>query len=108
METIRKGSKSIDVLSLQASLGLKMDGDFGEKTETGVKDFQESHGLKIDGVDPTEEQILAGNYLLQRPFVMATMGDISEQNEVVQAWFNYVNSDAGKEVIKAVGLIIPQ
>lgn len=65
-------------------------------------------GLKIDGVDPTEEQILAGNYLLQRPFVMATKGEIGEQNEVVQAWFDYIHSDAGKEVIKKVGLIIPQ
>lgn len=65
-------------------------------------------GLKIDGVEPTEEQILAGRYLLQRPFVMATKGEISEQNEVVQAWFAYINSDAGKEVIKKVGLIIPQ
>ena len=38
---------------------------------------------------------------------MATMGEISEQNEQVQAWFDYINSDAGKEVIKKVGLIIP-
>ena len=65
-------------------------------------------GLMIDGVEPTEEQILAGSYLLQRPFVMATKGEISEQNEVVQAWFAYINSDAGREVIKKVGLIIPQ
>ena len=65
-------------------------------------------GLKIDGVEPTEEGILAGNYMLQRPFVMATKGEISEQNELVQAWFNYINSDDGKEVIKQVGLIIPQ
>lgn len=65
-------------------------------------------GLKIDGIEPTEEQILAGTYLLQRPFVMATKGEISEQSEVVQAWFAYINSDAGKEVIKKVGLIIPQ
>ena len=65
-------------------------------------------GLKIDGVEPTEEQILAGNYLLQRPFVMATKGEISEQSEVVQAWFAYINSDAGREVIKKVGLIISQ
>ena len=65
-------------------------------------------GLKIDGVEPTEEEILAGNYMLQRPFVMATKGEISEQNELVQAWFNYINSDDGKEVIKQVGLIIPQ
>ena len=65
-------------------------------------------GLKIDGVEPTEEQILAGKYLLQRPFVMATKGDISAQNEVVKAWFDYIHSDAGKEIIKKVGLIIPQ
>ncbi len=65
-------------------------------------------GLKIDGVEPTEEEILAGNYMLQRPFVMATKGEISEQNELVQAWFNYINSDDSKEVIKQVGLIIPQ
>ena len=65
-------------------------------------------GLKIDGVEPTEEEILAGNYMLQRPFVMATKGEISGQNELVQAWFNYINSDDGKEVIKQVGLIIPQ
>ena len=64
--------------------------------------------LKIDGVEPTEEEILAGNYMLQRPFVMATKGEISEQNELVQTWFNYINSDDGKEVIKQVGLIIPQ
>ncbi len=65
-------------------------------------------GLKIDGVEPTEEQILAGNYILQRPFVMATNGEISEQSKGVQEWFAYINSDAGKEVIKSVGLIIPQ
>lgn len=66
------------------------------------------NAIKIDGVDPTEEQILAGNYLLQRPFVMATNGEITEQSEAVQAWFDYINSDEGKEVIKGVGLIIPQ
>ena len=64
--------------------------------------------LKIDGVEPTEEEILSGKYMLQRPFVMATKGEISGQNELVQAWFNYINSDDGKEVIKQVGLIIPQ
>lgn len=65
-------------------------------------------GLKIDGVEPTEEQILAGSYVLQRPFVMATAGELSEQNDIVKAWFDYIGSDAGKEIIKKVGLIIPQ
>lgn len=65
-------------------------------------------GMSIDGVEPTEEQILAGKYILQRPFVMATKGKIEEQKELVKTWFDYINSDAGKDVIKKVGLIIPQ
>lgn len=65
-------------------------------------------GLKIDGVEPTEAQILAGKYLLQRPFVMATNGEINAQNDLIKAWFEYINSEAGKSVIKKVGLIIPQ
>ena len=64
--------------------------------------------MNLDGVEPTEENIVAGKYLLSRPFVMATKGKIDEQNDAVKAWFDYVNSDAGKEVIKSVGLILPQ
>ena len=37
---------------------------------------------------------------------MATMGEISEQSEAVQAYFAYLTSDAGKEVIAGVGLIV--
>lgn len=65
-------------------------------------------GLKIDGIEPTEGEILAGKYLLQRPFVMATKGEISKQSETVKAWFEYIKSDNGKNIIKKVGLIIPQ
>ena len=36
---------------------------------------------------------------------MATMGEISEQNELVQALFAYLQSDEGKAVVEAVGLI---
>ena len=64
--------------------------------------------LKINGVDASEKEILAGNYLLQRPFVMATKGEIKEQNALVQAWFEYVRSEEGKAVIKKAGLIVPQ
>lgn len=65
-------------------------------------------GLKLNGVEPTEAQIIEGNYVLQRPFVMATKGQISEQNELVKAWFEYIKSDEGKNIIKKVGLIIPE
>lgn len=61
--------------------------------------------LKLDGVEPTAENIKAGAYFLNRPFVMATNGEISEQNDLVQAWFDYVFSAEGQEVVKAAGLI---
>ena len=64
--------------------------------------------MKIDGVEATEENIVAGKYLLSRPFVMATKGKIDEQNDIVKAWFDYVNSEEGQAVIKKVGLILPQ
>lgn len=64
--------------------------------------------LSLNGVEATEANILAGDYALQRPFVMATKGAISEQNELVQAWFEYLSSDEGKEIIRGAGLIIPE
>ena len=64
--------------------------------------------VAIDSVEPTEANIIAGDYLLSRPFVMATNGEISAQNDLVKGWFDYISSDAGKDVIKSVGLIIPQ
>lgn len=44
--------------------------------------------LSLEGVEATAENIKAGNYFLSRPFVMATKGEISEQNDLVQAWFD--------------------
>ena len=64
--------------------------------------------ISIDGTEPTEEKILEGNYLLSRPFVMATNGEISTQNDLVKTWFDYMKSEDGKSVISQVGLIIPE
>ena len=61
--------------------------------------------LALDEVEPTVENIKAGSYFLSRPFVMATVGEISEQKEEVQAFFDYLASEEGKEIIQAVGLI---
>ena len=61
--------------------------------------------VALEGVEPTVENIKAGNYFLSRPFVMATKGEISEQSAAVQELFAYLGSDEGKEVIKGVGLI---
>ncbi len=61
--------------------------------------------FSLEGVEATAENIKAGNYFLSRPFVMATKGEIAEQDVAVQELFNYLSSEEGKEVIKAVGLI---
>lgn len=59
----------------------------------------------LEGVEATAENVKAGNYFLSRPFVMGTKGEISEQSDAVQALFEYLASEEGKEIIKAVGLI---
>ena len=64
--------------------------------------------MAIDGVIASEENIVAGSYMLSRPFVMATKGEISEQNELVQAFFAYIESEEGQSIIKQVGLILPE
>ena len=52
---LSKGDKGINVERLQKFLNwcinakLSVDGDFGEKTKTAVKDFQKKYGLKVDG-----------------------------------------------------------
>ena len=55
MPVLRKGDKIQAVKTLQACLdvfgyGLAIDGSFGGKTETALKDFQKKHGLTVDGV----------------------------------------------------------
>jgi len=64
--------------------------------------------MAIDGVAASEENIVAGDYMLSRPFVMATKGAISEQSELVQAFFVYIESEEGQSIIKQVGLILPE
>ena len=61
--------------------------------------------LALEGVEATAENIKAGSYFLSRPFIMATKGEISEQSEQVQAWFDFVLSVEGQEIAANVGLI---
>ncbi len=65
-------------------------------------------GISLNGVEATEENITSGDYTLARPFVMATMGEIEEQTDLVQSWFDYIESEEGQEVVAGVGLILPE
>ncbi|UTY39901.1 phosphate ABC transporter substrate-binding protein [Allocoprobacillus halotolerans] len=61
--------------------------------------------LAINGVKANETTIQNGQYSLQRPFVMATQGEISKQNEEVQKLFQFIASEDGQKIIRAVGLV---
>jgi len=61
--------------------------------------------LKLDGVDPTAENIKSGAYLLSRPFVMATKGGIEAQSDLIKAVFDYIYSEEGQGIAESVGLI---
>ena len=50
MEVLKLGSKGKEVEDLQRYLKIKIDGDFGPKTETAVKNFQKNNKLTPDGV----------------------------------------------------------
>ena len=63
--------------------------------------------VSLDGVAPSEDTVKDGSYALQRPFVMATKGEVSEQSEAVKAVFDFINSEDGQAVIEAVGLVSP-
>ena len=64
--------------------------------------------MAIDGVVASEDNIVAGKYMLSRPFVMATKGEISAQSDLVQSFFAYIESEEGQAIIKQVGLILPE
>ncbi|MEG1846991.1 MAG: phosphate ABC transporter substrate-binding protein [Lachnospiraceae bacterium] len=61
--------------------------------------------IAIEEIEPRVENIKGGSYLLSRPFVMATRGEITEQSEAVQAMFAYLSTQEGKTLIQEVGLI---
>lgn len=58
--------------------------------------------LKIDGVEATADNIKNGSYKIQRPFNIATKGDISE---ITQDFINFVMSPDGQKVVEDNGYI---
>lgn len=89
------GAVIAKVASTPGAIGYASFGDLNDSVKT----------LSLDEVMPSVETIKDGSYILQRPFVMATRGEISEQSDAVQAIFAYLKSDAGKQLVESVGLV---
>lgn len=63
--------------------------------------------VSLNGIAPSEDNIKSNQYTLSRPFIMATKGEISNQDDIVKAYFDFIKSDEGKKIISSVGLIVP-
>lgn len=58
--------------------------------------------LKVDGVEPTEDNIINGSYKISRPLIVVKQGDLTPEQ---QAFMNVIQSDAGAAIIEDMGFI---
>ena len=54
--------------------------------------------INIDGISPTEENIVNKTYVVQRPFIQIYLKNNTES--VLKKWFEFVFSEKGKKIIK--------
>lgn len=60
--------------------------------------------IKVNGVAPSEETVLSGDYKIQRPFVLMTKKG-QNMTERAADFMNYLKSDASKEHSESAGCI---
>jgi len=62
------------------------------------------HGIKVDGVEPTEANVLAGDYALSRPFVLVY--DENKATEADLAFIQFLESEEGLYALQEHGAIV--
>ena len=77
-------------------------GAIGYASVASVKDTVKA--LTVAGVAPSNETILDGTYVIQRPFVLVTKSD-AELSTAAQAFFDYAMSAEAHELITAAGVV---
>ena len=77
-------------------------GAIGYASVASVKDSVKA--LTVGGVAPSNETILDGTYVIQRPFVMVTKAD-AQLSAAAQAFFDYALSKEAHELIIAAGVV---
>ena len=77
-------------------------GAIGYASVASVKDSVKA--LTVGGVAPSNETILDGTYVIQRPFVMVTKAD-AQLSAAAQAFFDYAMSKDAHELIIAAGVV---
>ena len=77
-------------------------GAIGYASVASVKDSVKA--LTVAGVAPSNETILDGSYVIQRPFVLVTKTD-AQLSAAAQAFFDYALSADAHEIITAAGVV---
>ena len=77
-------------------------GAIGYASVASVKDTVKA--LTVGGVTPSNETILDGTYVIQRPFVLVTKAD-AQLSAAAQAFFDYALSEDAHELIIAAGVV---
>lgn len=77
-------------------------GAIGYASVASVKDSVKA--LTVCGVAPSNETILDGTYVIQRPFVLVTKAD-AELSAAAKAFFDYALSEDAHELIIAAGVV---
>lgn len=77
-------------------------GAIGYASVSSVKDTVKA--LTVAGVAPSNETILDGSYVIQRPFVLVTKAD-TELSPAAKAFFDYALSADAHEIITAAGVV---
>ena len=77
-------------------------GAIGYASVASVKDTVKA--LTVAGVTPSNETILDGTYVIQRPFVLVTKTD-AQLSAAAQAFFDYALSADAHEIITAAGVV---
>ncbi len=62
-------------------------------------------GVKIEGAEPTAENVVAGTYPIFRPFNLAFLGAVEEKSVAVQDFVKFILSDQGQKVVEDTGYI---
>lgn len=58
--------------------------------------------LKVDGVEPTKENIANGSYKVSRPLIVVKKGELTKEQ---QAFMDVVISEKGSEIIEKMGFV---
>lgn len=58
--------------------------------------------LKVDGIEPTVENIIDGSYKISRPLILVKRGDLGQAE---QAFMDKVTSERGAEIIEELGFV---